>query len=40
MPFSLHRDLVLASLVSGNASPVLQATSVVQVGPMVSELLH
>jgi hypothetical protein len=39
-PFSLLGDLVLASLVSENASHVLQATPVVQVGQTVSEPLH
>jgi hypothetical protein len=40
MPFSLKGDLVLASLVSENASHVLQATSVVQVRQTVSKLLQ
>jgi hypothetical protein len=39
-PFSLQGDLVLVSLMSKNASHVLQATSVVQVGPTVSEPLQ
>jgi hypothetical protein len=40
MPFSLSRDLVIASLVSDNVYHMLQATSVVQVRQTVSEPLH